>query len=326
MEREEIRSSPFVYDDVLEIIANGVPYVPVAPTFSCWCIFLSFLSVSICGCSKSPSVTRATLYDPSARARPQVFFIPEKAASVKRLDDVLGEANLSSWCFIVVRHGGDVTGAFIVFCPSEESPQTYILSSTNTFFSMSRRLGSSLHTIGPLRHFSFSLGFSSAGVAPLPPCSHKLLDETVKTFTVFPSWLYLLDFEDNCMLSVPFSTSDLHYSCWQSGENCQVVSAGAFTLLCYAFWFSFKGGCSPFFCLVVLPTRCLLDVSRLSGLTLLLPPGFLDTREAGICAGSHAWSSFSFSSFGSAHDDMTTGSFREMFVQALMKFEGPAIT
>ena len=55
---------------------------------------------------------------------------------------------------------------------------------------------------------------------------------------VFPSWLHLLDGEDNCMLSVPLSTSDLHYNCWQSGENCQVVSTGAFTLLGHAFWFS----------------------------------------------------------------------------------------
>ena len=28
----------------------------------------------------------------------------------------------------------------------------------------------------------------SAGVAPLPPCSRKLLDETVKILAVFPSW------------------------------------------------------------------------------------------------------------------------------------------
>ena len=72
-----------------------------------------------------------------------------------------------------------------------------------------------------------------------------------------------------------------------------------------------------------LSARC----SRLLGLTLL-PAEFLDTREAGICAGSRAWFSFSFSSFDSAHDDMcpvTSGSFREMSVQALMKIEGPAI-
>ena len=77
---------------------------------------------------------------------------------------------------------------------------------------MSRELGSSLNTIDPLRHFSSSLGLSSAGVAPLPPSSRKLQNETVKTFTVFASWLYLLDGENNCMLSVPFGMSDLHYT------------------------------------------------------------------------------------------------------------------
>ena len=113
---------------------------------------------------------------------------------------------------------------------------------------------------------------SSAGVAPLPPCSRKLRNETVKTFAFFPSWMHLLDGEDNCMLSVPLSTSDLHKSCWQSGENCQGVSAGAFTLLCHAFWFSLKGCFSPcfsfLFCLAVLPTFYLLHDSRLFGLTL----------------------------------------------------------
>ena len=78
-----------------------------------------------------------------------------------------------------------------------------------------------------------------------------------------------LDGEDNCMLSVPSSTSDLHYCCWQSVENCQVVCAVAFTSLCHAFWFSLQG-CSLycFSVFVFLPTRCLLEVSRLIGLTL----------------------------------------------------------
>ena len=255
--------------------------------------------------NRSPSVTRATLYVRSARARPQIFLIPEKTASVKRLDAVLGTVN----CAMVIR-----TGAFIVFCTSEESPQTSIHSSTNTCFSMSRWLGSSLRTIDPLCHFSSSLGLSSAGVTPLPPCSGKLLDETVQTFTVFPSWLHLLDGEDNCMLSVPFCTSDLHYDCWQSGEKLTGGGRRGFHVAVLRILVFFEGLLlSLFFYVffVVLPTRCLLDVSPLSGLTLrfrsgclLLPQGFLDTREAGICAGSRAWSSFSFSSFGSAHDDM----------------------
>ena len=182
---------------------------------------------------------------------------------------------------------------------------------------MSRRLESSLHTIDPLRHFSSSLGLSSAGVAPVPACSRKLLDETVNIFTVFPSWLCLLDGEDNCML--PFSTSDLHFCCWQSGENCQVVSAEAFTLLGYAILFSLNFSALLIFlscCLAhALSARCFPsfrpDTASIRS-CLLLPPGFLDTREAGICAGSRAWFSFSFSSVGSAHDQAA-------FVKCLFK-------
>ena len=149
------------------------------------------------------------------------------------------------------------TGAFLVFCPSEESPQTFIHSSTH-FFSMCRRLGSSLHTIDPLRHFSFFLGLLSAGVAPLPPCSRKLLDETVKTFTVFPSCLYLLD-------------DDLHYSCWH-WRKLPGGSRRGFHVAVLRILVLFEG--LPlslfflFFFFFVLPTRCLLDVSRLLGLTL----------------------------------------------------------
>ena len=137
---------------------------------------------------------------------------------------------------------------------------------------------------GSLRLFSFSLGLKSAGVAPLPPCSRKFLDETVKTFAVFPSWLRLLDGEDNCM-SVPISTSDLHCSSWNSGEICQVLSTGAFTLLCHALWFSSKALLS-FSCLAhALSARCHLssrpDTASIRS-CLLLPPGFFDTREAGV--------------------------------------------
>ena len=78
----------------------------------------------------------------------------------------------------------------------------------------------------------------------------------------FPSWLYLLDGEDNCMLFVPFCTSDLHYDSWQSGEKFTGGGRRAFTLLCYAFWFSSKGCSSPcfsmFFCCLAhaLSARC----------------------------------------------------------------------
>ena len=83
---------------------------------------------------------------------------------------------------------------------------------------------------------------SSAGVAPLPPVFHKLLSVTVTTFAVFPSWMYLLGGDDNCMLSVPSSTCDLHISCWQVGDICQTMAAAAFTLFNYALWFFAEGG------------------------------------------------------------------------------------
>ena len=60
---------------------------------------ISCISVS------SPSVTRAALYVPSPRARPEVFFLPEEVASGKRLHTVLGKVCLHSWCLIVVQHG-----------------------------------------------------------------------------------------------------------------------------------------------------------------------------------------------------------------------------
>ena len=141
---------------------------------------LSCMSVSICGCGMNGHhLSRATLYVPLSRAPHQVFLKPEKAASVKGLDAVLGQVHLPSWCFIVVRRGGNAHRS--VYC-------------------------------------LLLFGLSSAGVTPLPPWSRMLPDETVKTFIVCPSWLCLLDGEDNCMLSVPSSTCDLLISCWQSAK------------------------------------------------------------------------------------------------------------
>ena len=80
---------------------------------------------------------------------------------------------------------------------------------------------------------------SSAGVAPLPPGFHKLLSDTVTTLAVFPSWMYLLGGDDNCMLSVPSSACDLHICCWP-------VAAAALTLFNYALYFSAKVRMTPF--------------------------------------------------------------------------------
>ena len=63
---------------------------------------------------------------------------------MKRLGAVLGKVNLPNWCFIVVRHGGNAY-----------RDAYSILQQTLFFFALSRWLGSSLHTIDPLREFSF---------------------------------------------------------------------------------------------------------------------------------------------------------------------------
>ena len=107
---------------------------------------------------------------------------------------------------------------------------------------------------------------SSAGVAPLSPGFLKLLSDTVTTFAVFPSWMYLLGGDDNCMLSVPSSTCDPHISCWQGGDICQAIATAAFTLFSYELRSSSNNGWSPFN--PVLLSCYLLHDSRLFGLTL----------------------------------------------------------
>ena len=149
--------------------------------------------------------------------------------------------------------------------------------------------------------------FSSAGVAPLPPCFHKLLSETVTTFAVFSSWMYLLDGDDSCMLSVPFSTSDSY--CWQSGANCHAMAAGAFhdaQLRTVAF--SQRRMISFLSCPAVLPTCYLLHDSRLFGLTLRPSAPVCCCHRVSWARGRLAFAQeavhcpHSFSSIGSACD------------------------
>ena len=88
---------------------------------------------------------------------------------------------------------------------------------------------------------------------------------------LFPSCSHLLNCDDKCILSPVLSTSGLHYSRWQSGEICQVLSTGAFTLFCHVVH-GFKEDFMSFFVPFVLVSCsrvCLLDVSRLLGLTLI---------------------------------------------------------
>ena len=76
--------------------------------------------------------------------------------------------------------------------------------------------------------------------------------------------------EDNCMLSAPLSTIGLHYSRWQGGGICQVLSTEAFTLFCHDVH-GIKEGLLSFFVTLVLVSCsrvCLLVVSRLLGQTL----------------------------------------------------------
>ena len=82
--------------------------------------------------------------------------------------------------------------------------------------------------------------------APVPPGFLKLLSDTVTTFAVFPSWLNLLGGDDDCMLSVPSGTCELHISCWQGSDSCQAIAAEVLTLFNYALWFLLKAD-DPFF-------------------------------------------------------------------------------
>ena len=131
-------------------------------------------------------------------------------------------------------------------CSSDESPPAYCHSSKYALFKVSP---DGIHNKCSNAICGAFLLIWVSKVLVWHHCRHVLASSWTRQsrpLLFFPSWLYLLDGEDNCMLSVPFSTSDLHFSCWQSGENCQAVAAGAFTLLGYAFWFSLRGGCSPF--------------------------------------------------------------------------------
>ena len=79
------------------------------------------------------------------------YLVPEKDASVKCLDAVLGKVHLPCWSFIVVRNGPGVvfilsfcvcgmvmcTGTSTAFCSSDESPPTYNHSSKHAFFKVS---------------------------------------------------------------------------------------------------------------------------------------------------------------------------------------------
>ena len=111
-------------------------------TFSRWCVLLSCISVSL------PSVTRATLYVPSARAQPQVFLYPTRqrrwSASMLFWVMILHTAGVSLSCDMVVQRGllrRVVADLFPLF---------------HKRFSRPHWLGSTLQRIDPLCRFFFS--------------------------------------------------------------------------------------------------------------------------------------------------------------------------
>ena len=124
-------------------------------------------------------------------------------------------------------------------------------------------------------------------MAPLPTRFCNILDETVKALAFCLVLNTFSAVTTDASLSVPSSTNDLNNSMWQSGEICQVLFTGAFTLFCLIYdgtmGYSLsvrtclclrtvrKNVLSSFFVFLVLLSYsrdCLLDVSRLLSLTL----------------------------------------------------------
>ena len=142
----------------------------------------------------------------------------------------------------------------------------------------------------------------------------------------FVSCQHLLGRDDNCTKSVLSSNNDLNTSRWQSGEICQVLCTGAFTLLCHVLLISFT--------LVLLSCSrvSLLDFSRLFGLTLrpLAPACSCHqnslTRWRLALAQEAACDASSVSSqlfFCSSVCLVISGNVRGTSLQAMQTFEGP---
>ena len=79
------------------------------------------------------------------------------------------------------------------------------------------------------------LGFEDAGVAPLPPRFRNFPDETVKALAFCLAITSFSAVTTDASLLVPSRTNALTISMWQSGEICQVLSNGAFTLFCQTY-------------------------------------------------------------------------------------------
>ena len=116
----------------------------------------------------------------------------------------------------------------------------------------------------PLRGLALFPVLSSAGVAPLPPCFHKLLSETVTTFAVdVPSrrWRHL-----PVVRAVQYESPPLLLlAVWRKLPRDVYLFS---KLKLRTVVFSQRRMISFLFCLAVLPTCYLLHDSRLLGLTL----------------------------------------------------------
>ena len=166
-------------------------------TFSCWSNFLSCVSVSMCGfgknghdtlCSSGHGTTSVTFYQKMLR---------RCCASMLFWVNFTCPVGDSSSCAMVVM----CTGASAVFCSSDESPPTYIHSSTNTFYKVSP-VGIQFTYNGPSETFFLFPGAPIATMFSQAP-TRDSQDICCFSLVVVPS-------EDNCILSVPLSTSDLH--------------------------------------------------------------------------------------------------------------------
>ena len=138
------------------------------------------------------------------------------------------------------------------------------------------------------------------------------------------------------MLSVPSSTSGPHHSRLQSGGICQVLSTEVVTWFCHDVH-SIKKGFLSFFVTFVMESSsrvCLLVVSRLLGQTLRhFTPVCSCHRDSltrvrlAIVQEAVRVFFFSVSSIDSARDyicPVVSGSLREVSLQAMLKYEGPA--
>ena len=143
--------------------------------------FLSCASVSICGFGKNghhlPQGRHCVFLRPGHDLRS--YLLPENATSVKHIDAVLGKVNLPSWCFIVLRHGGHAHRR--VYCLL----LLRRVAAANTFFRVS--LVGILPTCYRLSVTLYLPWGSQVLLCTIVTMFSKILNETVKTFAVFPS-------------------------------------------------------------------------------------------------------------------------------------------